>query len=246
MLNPGIVVNSGTTMTLEGLTFVGEVGGLATGGEKTLPLEKRGRIARLAYCSFDRSSAQHDYHSLVCLFAGPNGTPGEIYRCVIQGRVGLLPHKETRLRLRLRESLLGGGIHCGSGGDEPGTAIAFEMEGCALAAPERALMEPAWFRTTDTQWTTRRCLLEGNMLVNTNGPLTWSGERNLYRFAGYWGVEGVHSLLKWRARMNSPETDSAEGLPLQSDPRTWRLPPGSAPVGVGPDVDRIGRQDHPR
>ncbi len=233
----------GTAIAVEGLAFSDD-GFVVSHWDKKPPPEKQGRVTRLAYCAFDRR--RNGNPVLSCLVSGRDGSPGEVLRCVFLGPLGLSTAKGTQVRLR--ECLLGANIHRSPvDNDAAGT---FQLDRCALTSPQltvvsRGLIDDVcWRGTPKSQWTVRRCLLESNgMLLPGNIPPGWTGERNLYRFAPNWaGDQNIHGLVQWRARMNSPETGSVEGLPPIADPRTWKLPPGIVPNGAGPDVDKVARQ----
>jgi hypothetical protein len=255
-LRTAIGVRPGTALAVEGLTFT-QGHGLDTWWVKDLPLEKQARISRLANCAFDRRQKVFepmDDVGTTCLFLSPDGSPGEVVRCVMQEPLGCRPPRGSHVRVK--ESLLGMGLRPLTG-RKPNSGIAecaggtVELDACALVWPDAGigLSGQALFRNhTDEgacSWISRRCLLQSNAVLKVGGeegPPLWTAERNLYRIGPCW-VSGlaIFSLAQWRAFTTSPETGSVESQPPIADPRRWRLQAGSPASGAGPDMDRIGR-----
>jgi hypothetical protein len=258
-LRAGLHVHPGTALTVEGLTFVRGTG-LETEWAKDLPLDRQGRVPRLAYCAFDR---EHDDDQVLtaCLFLSRDGSPGEVVRCVTQGALGCRPPKGSHVRVK--ESLIGMGLYLVTAGSNSGAGPnagpadcaggIVELDACALVWPttgfhDRFALFRFWGGPAECFWITRRCLLQSNAnlrMGHTGGRALWTGERNLYRIGPRWAGDLMGNnnigLASWRALTKSPETGSVEGEPPIADPRRWRLQPGSPASGAGPDVDRIGR-----
>jgi hypothetical protein len=240
-----ISFHAGTALAVEGLTFSSDAF-LGYGWDKNTPPEKLGRVTRLAYCSFDRRRTG----SLVleCEVSGRDGSPGEVLRCAFHGPVRLRTDKGTQVRLR--ECLLGAAIVRLTGEPDSANTCTLQLDGCALISLTpfaRSLIDDTNFShlKAKSRWIVRRCLLESKGVLLPGGiPPGWTGERNLYRIGLNWGGDrGIHGLVQWRGFVNSPETGSMEGLPSIADPRAWKLPPGSLPKDVGPDMDHFGGAD---
>ena len=219
----GINVESGTSLTVEGLQF--PKGGGLDAEKAFLSLDKIGALRRVAYCSFDRALAWTP-------FAEKDGSPGEMFRCVVRDSS---VHFQTPKagHIRFRECLLNGPIS-GFVVDSPNEAhIHAEMEACgvalsmpwAVAGPylDRCLSNPGW--------TARRCYFEGYNVASS--PEQWIGQRNYYCIAAWEGVAA------WRQATKSPETDSITGDPPLFDPELWRLPAGHPASQAGPEFGRI-------
>jgi predicted Ser/Thr protein kinase len=248
VLQTPLNVKSGSVLAVEGLTFAKD-SWLEAKGAKGLPLEKQGRISRLAYCAFDHRGTPDNFGqpSIDGLFGGREGAPGEMSRCILLSPFTIRINKNVSLHIR--ECVL----NCvrWSGSDDKTDVGAMELEACIMTAITPSfwtiLLSRESAKQNMTRHVARRCLFESNATFCVHpGPkevFTWSGERNCYRIAEAWaGDWGISSLAQWRAQTGSPETGSVEGEAPIAEPRTWKLRPGSLPNGIGPDVDRIGRR----
>lgn len=233
-----VYIQSGTTLTVEGLTFTNGTP-LRVVGEG-VSLDQQGRIALLAYCAFDTFEPGRR------LVSGPfqarDGSPGEVLRCVLSG---LLVPLNERTSVRIRESILTCvevAVTDSTGGDVAGR---IELEGCIVSQPASPWhVRPLTARLDEGQgrcrWEARRCLFEPGIPLLHEVPRTsWFGEKNCYSLAG-WLDRGDHSVLaRWRAITRSPETGSVTVEPITADPQRWRLPDGNPTARSGPDIDRI-------
>jgi len=231
-----LVVPLGTALAMEGLTFSGTAG-VYCAGDRKVPVEKQGRISRLAYCAFDRSTVDRGFGPGVVanVFQGKDG---EMIRCVVLGTLRIVVDKGTTFRIR--ECILNS-VHSNPV-DEKSKAGTVELEAsiCVQMQLGAILVDYGLSR-----WVTRGCLFDSNsyLCANAGLPPEWTGKRNCYRLGT--GFESIFtltsSLPQWRAFTKSQETGSVEVLPPIADPQTWRLRPGSPASGFGPDVDRVGR-----
>jgi hypothetical protein len=240
VLLTALIVRPGSIVAVEGLTF-SRNSYLSTERVKDVPLEKQGRISRLAHCAFEPPEAAD---SLDCLLAGKESAPAEIRRCLVSGhsRFGI----DRNATLRIRDCVLGPSWLRGA--EDRADAGTLELEACIMSGP--APFYQGWLLSRwgqeefKVRCVVRRCLFESNAsLFIPHGPkelLSWKGERNCYRISAPWAYDqGVWSLTQWRAFTGSPETGSVEGDPTIADPRTWKLRQDGA-VG-GADVDRVAR-----
>jgi hypothetical protein len=242
-----IAVHPGTALALEGLTF-SEQGRLVTFGGADLPVEKWGRISRLAYCAFDGREGPEIWAGQ-CLFRGKDGSPAEISRC-ITNKLFLL-RIEKNITVHIRECVLGA-VRV-SGPDEKLDCGTVDLEACIAAQPginpnvTIPLLSQAGPPGKDPRWVVRRCLLESNLSLSHTPKPNWNGERNCYRVAWEWSLgSSVFGLVQWRAYTGSREAGSVEDEPLMAEPQRWKLRPGSPASGAGPDVDRVARRPPPK
>ena len=248
-----IYVLARTGLELEGLAF--SPVNYALGSEVgKLPLVDKGRITRMAYCSFDRDEGISSPRSVFgCLFLNKDGAPAEMFRCNVPGDTSF--QLDRNCPLRIRECVLGN-LSWGPSGPELDWG-AVELDACIVSCNTGSTIGhsvPAVKKGMKSRWNVRRCLFESRDTLfygfyGSNfgfAATNWTGERNYYRLGSYYtGLTSstyATGLQQWRAATGSKETGSVEGDPLIAEPQRWRLQPGSPASGSGPDVDKIARR----